>query len=693
MHCVIKGTNALFNGYEIERHRAKSIKMDEISKAMYSSSTTKGRGKCMILYDDPISITHPDLVAEWSEKNLITPNAVTAGSHELVWWKGKCGHEWQTRISNRALRGSGCPYCTTRATLKGFNDLVTLRSDLVAEWNYEKNGDLNPEDFRPFARKKVWWRCKNGHEWQASLNSRAKGCGCRICSNKVVLQGFNDLASKRPDLAAEWSDRNLPVTPESIIWRKTGAFWWNCSKCGNEYKVWLIDRIVRGSGCPYCAGYKIKAGYNDLKTTDPEIAKDWDYDSNAPLLPESYFRRSLWNVNWKCSNGHSYAMKIYDRTVCGKGCIICETRFKASFSEMLILLWAKRDGVRYEFGTDKGELFLPESSLAFEAEGVSIEKKKAQRKRKSVLKKQGITLTVLPRSENLEQDAIKVKNLLRRHGVSIKADIKADIEALKKDFFGKDYRKGPYTGGGEFKDVLGPNIRSQSIMRFVPLSEGFPELAEEWSEKNFPFKFEDEDARSTDKVWWKCKKCGSEWKGIVRNRTSTRRSGCHVCAGKRIDIGINDLRTTHPEICEEWSPRNVGILPEQFTHGSNTKVWWQCKNGHEWQALICTRARGNGCPVCARLPLVKGENDLLTTNPEVIEIWSDKNGDLKPEDIRASFSKQVWWKCKQCGNEFLAQPRSVIDRNRTGCKRCQSTIGRYWKGILTEEEKIKEEYR
>ena len=159
------------------------------------------------------------------------------------------------------------------------------------------------------------------------------------------------------------------------------------------------------------------------------------------------------------------------------------------------------------------------------------------------------------------------------------------------------------------------------------------------------------------------------------------------------DIGINDLWTTHPELCKEWSSRNGELLPEQYSRGSNVKVWWQCENGHEWEAYISSRVQGNGCPICARAPLIKGVNDLRTTNPEIIKLWSDKNDDLTPDDIRASYRKQVWWKCSQCGNEYLAQPHSVISRKGIGCKRCQSTIGRYWKGILTEEEYIKEEYR
>ena len=34
---------------------------------------------------------HPELVSEWSEKNLpLTPDDITFGSNKKVWWKGAC---------------------------------------------------------------------------------------------------------------------------------------------------------------------------------------------------------------------------------------------------------------------------------------------------------------------------------------------------------------------------------------------------------------------------------------------------------------------------------------------------------------------------------------------------------------------------------------------------------------------------
>ena len=52
-----------------------------------------------------LAAVHPELVAEWSEKNLpLTPDSITFGSNKKVWWKGACGHEWQTDKKERVGR-------------------------------------------------------------------------------------------------------------------------------------------------------------------------------------------------------------------------------------------------------------------------------------------------------------------------------------------------------------------------------------------------------------------------------------------------------------------------------------------------------------------------------------------------------------------------------------------------------------
>lgn len=59
--------------------------------------------------NNSLAEVHPELITEWSEKNLpLTPDDITFGSNKKVWWKGTCGHEWQTSVKARS-NGEKCP--------------------------------------------------------------------------------------------------------------------------------------------------------------------------------------------------------------------------------------------------------------------------------------------------------------------------------------------------------------------------------------------------------------------------------------------------------------------------------------------------------------------------------------------------------------------------------------------------------
>ena len=59
--------------------------------------------------NNSLAEVHPELISEWSEKNLpLTPNDITFGSNKKVWWRGACGHEWQASVKARS-GGEKCP--------------------------------------------------------------------------------------------------------------------------------------------------------------------------------------------------------------------------------------------------------------------------------------------------------------------------------------------------------------------------------------------------------------------------------------------------------------------------------------------------------------------------------------------------------------------------------------------------------
>ena len=178
-------------------------------------------------------------------------------SDKKVWWKCSKGHEWEATIINRN-KGTGCPYCASQKILRGYNDLQTVNPDLAKEWNYNKNFGLTPMDVMPNSGKKVWWKCVNGHEWQATIAHRNDGSGCPYCSGRYVITGENDLQTINPDLANEWNyKRNGGLKPAHFLANSHEKVWWKCSN-GHEWEATIGSRN-KGCGCPECAKYKRKS--------------------------------------------------------------------------------------------------------------------------------------------------------------------------------------------------------------------------------------------------------------------------------------------------------------------------------------------------------------------------------------------------------------------------------------------------
>lgn len=87
------------------------------------------------------------------------------------------------------------------------NSLAVMRPELVREWS-DKNLPLTPDKITYGSNKIVWWKADCGHEWQASVKARSGGENCPICSGARVIEGINDLATLKPELVQEWSEKN-----------------------------------------------------------------------------------------------------------------------------------------------------------------------------------------------------------------------------------------------------------------------------------------------------------------------------------------------------------------------------------------------------------------------------------------------------------------------------------------------------
>ena len=280
------------------------------------------------------------LLEQWdAEKNApLSPETVSASTHKKMWWRDAYGHEWTQPVYSRTVQKRGCPICANRVVLPGFNDLAATHPALASEWDTEKNGTLTPQQVFAGSGVKVWWRCKKGHSWKAVIASRAGGCSCPVCANRIILPGFNDFATTHPVLAAEWDkEKNGDLTPQRISYGYDKKVWWRCS-LGHEWKAAPSSRIRMAAGCPICSGHAVQKGYNDLETLYPLVAAEWNYEKNDALMPDQVVAGSNRLVWWCCSLGHEWRAAIVDRTAGTNGCPYCSNRkVLAGFNDLATL--------------------------------------------------------------------------------------------------------------------------------------------------------------------------------------------------------------------------------------------------------------------------------------------------------------------------------------------------------------------
>lgn len=217
-------------------------------------------GRFPIPGENDLATKYPLLAQEWNtEKNGdLTPDQVLPGSHCIVWWRCAHGHQWHAQVKSR-VNGSGCPVCTNRTVQSGDNDLATQLPALAKEWHPTKNGTLTPEHIAPASNRKVWWICDKGHEYQAVVSTRTqRNGGCPYCANKRVLPGFNDLATKYPEIAAQWHPTmNGSLTPDHVLPGSRKKVWWQC-RSGHIWQAVVYSRTGnQRSGCPICTGYAV----------------------------------------------------------------------------------------------------------------------------------------------------------------------------------------------------------------------------------------------------------------------------------------------------------------------------------------------------------------------------------------------------------------------------------------------------
>jgi hypothetical protein len=275
----------------------------------------------------PLSKTHPKLAKEahgWD------PAEFSAGMDRKVNWKCSLGHTWNASIFRRCRQDLGCPVCSRRKIIAGVNDFATTHPELAMQ---VIEGD--PTKMAAGSVKKLGWECSKGHRWSTTVLSRTRNkTGCPYCAGKKILPGFNDLKTLFPDLSGQaynWDPSSVsPNSHKKLEWICKEKHTWKTSP-NSRITSNKRSSSINSNGCPYCWGRAAFEGFNDLKTTHPDIARMLVNPEEATKVTQGSEKK----VSWRCDVGHIWEAAVHEIVMPGKHCPYCSgSRILIGFNDL-----------------------------------------------------------------------------------------------------------------------------------------------------------------------------------------------------------------------------------------------------------------------------------------------------------------------------------------------------------------------
>ena len=269
----------------------------------------------------------PELARQWhpTKNGDLRPRDIYFGSDRVVSWKCPAGadHEWQTKVHRRARGMAGCPFCAGKRVSAG-NSLAARFPAAAAEWHPTKNGRLTPHDVTAGSERRVWWKCREGHEWRTQVTKRGtRGCNCPFCfGTRFTLA--KSLAVRFPAVARQWHpNKNGQLTPRDVAAYSSQRVWWKCPKGDDhEWETQVNARTTAPRGCSFCSNRRVSKT-NSLATRFPRIAREWHPTKNGALRPADFVASSGRHAWWRCPFGHDWKTAIVLRTSRLTGCPHC----------------------------------------------------------------------------------------------------------------------------------------------------------------------------------------------------------------------------------------------------------------------------------------------------------------------------------------------------------------------------------
>ncbi len=311
----------------------------------------------------------PDIANDWhpTKNKSLTPKDVIAGGSKKVWWICKHNHEWQATVGSRVNNGTGCPKCslqTSRIEIAIYSEVKALFDTVL--WQEKIDGyecDILIKDKNiGIEVDGVYW-----HNRRPEVDSIKQ----KLFENKGILlfrlreEGL-PLLSER-DITFKWSDNSFPIIRLLItqilkfaILAKEDRL--KLEKYVSDQK--LINEKLYREIVSFLPAPPVEQSFAAIR---PDLAKEWAFDLNAPLLPEHFRPASNKIVWWRCPQGHTWKTTLNNRSSQNNCCPACPKPYSsratsewnlASINPQLASEWnfEKNENIRPEDLTPKSKI-------------------------------------------------------------------------------------------------------------------------------------------------------------------------------------------------------------------------------------------------------------------------------------------------------------------------------------------------
>jgi hypothetical protein len=365
--------------------------------ATLDSRTGRGVGcsNC-VPYEKSVVFLYPQIASEIVQ-NYTNPDKdlcfIAGKSNDKIRLKcSNCSHEWDSTIGSQAkLIGERCPICRKKPLreklsiscecgndcfspimkpAKTGESVAELVPNLVDELHPYKNGCFDLNNVKTGYHKKIWWKCSEGHEWEALVSNRARlGVGCPKCSRARISNDTRgkpkvskiskSLESRFPEVAKFWHPTKNKLKASEVGPASEQKFWWLCER-GHESLTRPDTKITKTGSfpCRECEPINRATPQPGKSFADvyPDVARFWHPTLNGDLKPTDVTPHANLYVYWICDNEHVTRALINSRAsgfTCGECHIGTKSKIEGVFRD------AVRDTVLWDVPEGNARLLIP----------------------------------------------------------------------------------------------------------------------------------------------------------------------------------------------------------------------------------------------------------------------------------------------------------------------------------------------